>query len=82
MSKLSIPLSLAETQAIKHGVQARVSKRNEFLSGNGYTVEGRAMAEKDQVMEKALILKIQNRIDDFMEKNNIKIEPNTNLIKF
>ena len=72
MSKLSITVSLSEIQAIKHGVQARVSKRKEFLLGNGYTVSGRAMAEKDQLQEKALIIKIQNRIDDFMEKNNIK----------
>ncbi|MCB2308997.1 hypothetical protein LGL08_20045 [Clostridium estertheticum] len=72
MSKLSITVPLSEMQAIKHGVQARVSKRNEFLTGNGYTVSGRIMAEKDQVQEKALIIKIQNRIDGFMEKNNIK----------
>lgn len=73
MGKQTISLTLSQMQAIKHGLRMKVSKRKEFLTGNGYTVSGRAMAEKDQILEEHLIEKFQAYIDNFIAKNNIKL---------
>lgn len=72
LSKRSVQLTLVEMYAIKHALQKQVSEREAYLNGNGYTDDGRARAEKDQTQEKALIVRFENLINDFREKNQIK----------